>query len=62
MLAKTAIDGATENVNANLSGMTDRARAKDMKSVQSLFAKATRDDQRGNELARKLGMKVCAKG
>lgn len=29
MLAKTAIDGATENVNANLSGMTDRARAKE---------------------------------
>ncbi|HKC38952.1 MAG TPA: glutamate formimidoyltransferase [Gemmatimonadales bacterium] len=28
MLAKTAIDGATENVNANLSGMSDRARAK----------------------------------
>jgi len=29
MLAKTAIDGATENVNANLSGMSDRARAKE---------------------------------
>lgn len=28
MLAKTAIDGATENVNANLSGMSDKARAK----------------------------------
>ncbi|HET8712627.1 MAG TPA: glutamate formimidoyltransferase [Gemmatimonadales bacterium] len=28
MLAKTAIDGATENVNANLAGMSDRARAK----------------------------------
>jgi glutamate formiminotransferase/formiminotetrahydrofolate cyclodeaminase len=28
MLAKTAIDGASENVNANLSGMSDRARAK----------------------------------
>jgi glutamate formiminotransferase/formiminotetrahydrofolate cyclodeaminase len=28
MLAKTAIDGATENVNANLTGMSDRARAK----------------------------------
>ncbi len=27
MLARTAIDGATENVNANLSGMSDRARA-----------------------------------
>jgi len=29
MLAKTAIDGATENVNANLAGMSDRARAKE---------------------------------
>ena len=28
MLAKTAIDGATENVNANLAGMSERARAK----------------------------------
>jgi glutamate formiminotransferase/formiminotetrahydrofolate cyclodeaminase len=28
MLAKTAIDGATENVNANLSGMSNKARAK----------------------------------
>ncbi|HWC72724.1 MAG TPA: glutamate formimidoyltransferase [Gemmatimonadales bacterium] len=28
MLARTAIDGATENVNANLAGMSDRARAK----------------------------------
>jgi glutamate formiminotransferase / formiminotetrahydrofolate cyclodeaminase len=28
MLAKTAIDGATENVNANLAGMSDAARAK----------------------------------
>jgi len=28
MLARTAIDGATENVNANLSGMSDRARAR----------------------------------
>ena len=28
MLAKTAIDGATENVNANLSGMSEQARAK----------------------------------
>jgi glutamate formiminotransferase / formiminotetrahydrofolate cyclodeaminase len=28
MLARTAIDGATENVNANLSGMSDQARAK----------------------------------
>jgi glutamate formiminotransferase/formiminotetrahydrofolate cyclodeaminase len=29
MLARTAIDGATENVNANLAGMSDRARAKE---------------------------------
>ena len=28
MLAKTAIDGATENVNANLAGLSDQARAK----------------------------------
>ena len=28
MLAKTAIDGATENVNANLAGLSDPARAK----------------------------------
>ena len=28
MLARTAIDGATENVNANLAGMSDHARAK----------------------------------
>jgi glutamate formiminotransferase/formiminotetrahydrofolate cyclodeaminase len=28
MLAKTAIDGATENVNVNLAGMSDQARAK----------------------------------
>jgi glutamate formiminotransferase/formiminotetrahydrofolate cyclodeaminase len=28
MLARTAIDGATENVNANLAGMSDEARAK----------------------------------
>jgi glutamate formiminotransferase/formiminotetrahydrofolate cyclodeaminase len=28
MLAKTAIDGATENVNANLAGMSNHARAK----------------------------------
>jgi len=28
MLAKTAIDGATENVNANLAGMSEQARAK----------------------------------
>ena len=28
MLAKTAIDGATENVNANLAGMSKQARAK----------------------------------
>ena len=28
MLAKTAIDGATENVNANLAGLSDLARAK----------------------------------
>ncbi len=46
----------------DLEQIRDRARAKDMKSVQSLFAKATRDDQRGNELARTLGMKVCSKG
>src|SRR5437899_1402079 len=29
MLARTAIDGATENVNVNLAGMSDRARAKE---------------------------------
>ena len=29
MLAKTAIDGATENVNANLAGMSEQARAKE---------------------------------
>ena len=29
MLATTAIDGATENVNANLAGMSDQARAKE---------------------------------
>jgi len=28
MLAKTAIDGATENVNANMAGMSEQARAK----------------------------------
>ena len=28
MLARTAIDGATENVNVNLAGMSDQARAK----------------------------------
>jgi glutamate formiminotransferase / formiminotetrahydrofolate cyclodeaminase len=28
MLARTAIDGATENVNANLAGMSDQARTK----------------------------------
>jgi glutamate formiminotransferase/formiminotetrahydrofolate cyclodeaminase len=28
MLARTAIDGASENVNANLAGMSDQARAK----------------------------------
>ena len=28
MLAKTAIDGATENVNVNLAGMSDQARAR----------------------------------
>ena len=28
MLARTAIDGATENVNVNLAGMSERARAK----------------------------------
>ncbi|HYX83157.1 MAG TPA: cyclodeaminase/cyclohydrolase family protein, partial [Gemmatimonadales bacterium] len=28
MLARTAIDGATENVNANLAGMSDQARAR----------------------------------
>ena len=28
MLAKTAIDGATENVNANLAGMSDEAKAR----------------------------------
>lgn len=28
MLARTAIDGATENVNANLAGMSEQARAK----------------------------------
>jgi glutamate formiminotransferase/formiminotetrahydrofolate cyclodeaminase len=28
MLAKTAIDGASENVNANLAGMSEKARAK----------------------------------
>ena len=28
MLAKTAIDGASENVNANLAGMSEPARAK----------------------------------
>ena len=28
MLARTAIDGATENVNANLAGVSDQARAK----------------------------------
>ena len=29
MLARTAIDGATENVNANLAGVSDQARAKE---------------------------------
>ena len=29
MLARTAIDGATENVNANLAGLSDQARAKE---------------------------------
>ena len=46
----------------DLEQIRDRAKAKDMKSVQSLFAKATRDDQHGNELAKQLGMKVCSKG
>jgi hypothetical protein len=46
----------------DLEQIRDRARAKDMKSVRSLFAKAQSDDQRGNELASKLGMKVCSKG
>jgi hypothetical protein len=46
----------------DLEQIRDRAKAKDMKRVQSLFAKATRDDQRGNELAKQLGMKVCSKG
>ena len=46
----------------DLEQIRDSAKAKDMKNVQSLFAKATSDNRAGNELANKLGMKVCSRG
>ena len=46
----------------NLEEMRDKAKAKDLKGVQEAFARASANDQLGNQLAAKLGMKVCSKG
>jgi hypothetical protein len=52
----------SDALKRDLEQIRDRAKAKDLKGVQSLFKKATRDQQSGNQLAGTLGMKVCNKG
>jgi hypothetical protein len=52
----------SDALKRDLEQIRDRAKAKDLKGVQSLFENATRDQQSGNQLAGRLGMKVCNKG
>jgi hypothetical protein len=52
----------TENLRDDLTKVRDQARAKNLKGVQDAFAQAQSDDKQGNQLAGKLGLKVCSKG
>jgi hypothetical protein len=50
-----------ENLKDDLAEIRDKARDNDEQGVQATFRKATQDDQRGNQLATKLGMTACNK-
>ena len=52
----------SEVAKHDLGAMRDKAQAKDLKGVQTAFAKAAADNKESNRLAAKLGLKVCAKG
>ncbi len=51
----------SDALKRDLEQIRDRAKANDLKGVQSLFKNATRDQQSVNQLAGKLGMTVCNK-
>jgi hypothetical protein len=49
-------------VRTELKDVRDKAKAKDLKGVQSAFAKAQGAKNASDDAARKLGMKACSKG
>jgi hypothetical protein len=50
-----------ESLKNDLAEIRDKAKDNDEQGVQATFRKATQDDQRGNQLATKLGMSACSK-
>ena len=52
----------SEVLEHDLQEMRDKARARDMKGVQAAFGQATSNGRHGNQIATKLGLKVCSKG
>lgn len=49
----------SDRVRADMKAERDKAKANDENGAKAADAKGLRDDSRGNELATKLGMKVC---
>jgi hypothetical protein len=52
----------SEVLRHDLREMRDQARANNAKGVQEAFARAQANDKQGNQLAAKLGLKVCSTG
>jgi len=48
-----------ENLKNDLAEIRDKAKGNDEQGFQATFRKAAQDDQRGNQLATKLGMTAC---
>jgi hypothetical protein len=48
-----------ENLKGDLTEIRDKAKANDMQGVQAVVPKADEHNNRSNELATELGMKVC---
>jgi hypothetical protein len=50
----------SEVLKHDFQEMRDKAKAKDTKGLQSAFERASGDVKHGNDLAKKLGLKVCS--
>jgi hypothetical protein len=50
---------SVENLEGDLKEIRDKARSNDLKGVQDVVPKATQHNASSNQLATKLGMKVC---